>query len=189
MIKSRRWEQSLFRRGDSRTVALSKPSTESPLYQLAYAHCFAVWVAHVLGRKKSFLTILPHPTLAGKRKHSIFKTSCDGQWKVPYSNAEQKRMWGKWNEPPLTALKTSLHPEKVVLFRQWAWRGALYFELFPENQTINSNKYCSQLDRPKTARDEKCAQFVNRKCIIFHWDDVRPRVSLMTRQKLLQLGW
>ena len=189
MIKSRRWEQSLFHRGDSRIVALSKPSTESPLHQLSYAHRFAVWVTHVLGRKSpSWPYFLTQPSLE-KGKHSIFKTSCDGQWKVPYSNAEQKRLWGKWNEPPLTTLKTSLHPEKVMLFRQWAWRGALYFELFPENQTINSNKYCSQLDQPKAAQDEKCVQFVNRKSIIFHQDDVRPRVSLMSRQKLLQLSW
>ena len=31
----------------------------------------------------------------------------------------------------------------------------LLYELLPENQVINSNKYCSQLDQLKPALDEK----------------------------------
>ena len=71
----------------------------------------------------------------------------------------------------------------------WDWKGVLYYELLPENQMINSNKYCSQLDQLKAALDEKCPELVNRKRIIFHQDNARPHVSLMNRQKLLQLGW
>ena len=63
--------------------------------------------------------------------------------------------------------------------------GVLYYELPPENQAINSNKYCSQLDQLKAALEEKCPELVNRKHIIFHQDNTRPHVSLMTRQKLL----
>ena len=69
------------------------------------------------------------------------------------------------------------------------WKGVLYYELLPENQKINSSKYCSQLDQLKAALDKKCPELVNRKCITFHQDNTRPYVSLMTRQKLLQLGW
>ena len=71
----------------------------------------------------------------------------------------------------------------------WDWKGVLYYELFPENQTINHKKYCSQLDQLKAALDEKHLELVNRKHIIFHQDNAKPHVSLMTRQKLLQLGW
>ena len=71
----------------------------------------------------------------------------------------------------------------------WDWKGILCYELLPKNQTINSNKYCTQLDQLKAALDEKHPELVNRKCIIFHQDNVRPRVSLLTRQNLLQLGW
>ena len=71
----------------------------------------------------------------------------------------------------------------------WDWKGVLYYELIPENQTINSKKYCSQLDQLKAALDKKRPELVNRKHILFHQDNARPHVSLMTRQKLLQLGW
>ena len=66
--------------------------------------------------------------------------------------------------------------------------GVLYYELLLENQTINSNKYCSQLDQLKAALDKKRLKLVNRKRITFHQDNTRLHVSLMTRQKLLQLG-
>ena len=71
----------------------------------------------------------------------------------------------------------------------WDWKGVLYYELLPEDQTINSNKYCSQLDQLTVAFDKKRPELVNRKHIIFHQDNARLRVSLMTRQKLLQFGW
>ena len=71
----------------------------------------------------------------------------------------------------------------------WDWKGVLYYELLLENQTINSNKYCSQLDQLKAALDDNRPELVNRKCIIFHQDTARLQVSLMTRQKLLQFGW
>ena len=61
--------------------------------------------------------------------------------------------------------------------------------LLPENQRIDSNKYCSQLDQLKPSLDTKCPELVNRKLIIFHQDNARPPVPLMTRQKLLELGW
>ena len=108
----------------------------------------------------------------------------DEKW-ILYNNVEQKRSWGKRNEPPPTKPKAGLHPKKLMLCIWWDWKGVLYYELLPENQTIDSNKYCSWLDQLKAALDEKHPELVNRKRIIFHQDNARPHVSLMTRQKLL----
>ncbi|XP_053995669.1 uncharacterized protein LOC128885597 [Hylaeus anthracinus] len=58
-----------------------------------------------------------------------------------------------------------------------------YFE-----RTINSDTYCAQLDRLKTAIDEKRPELANRKGIVFQHDNARPHVSIQIRQKLLQLG-
>ena len=49
-----------------------------------------------------------------------------------------------------------------MLYIWWDWKGVLYYELLLENQTVNSNKYCSQLDQLKAALDEKCPELVNR---------------------------
>ena len=61
------------------------------------------------------------------------------------------------------------------------WKGVLYYELLLENQAINSNKYCSHLDK-LTAYLMKSDPLVNRKHIMFHQNNARPHVSLMTRQ-------
>ena len=111
----------------------------------------------------------------------------DEKW-ILYNNVEQKRLWGKRNETPPNTPKAGLDPKKVMLCIWWDWKGVLYYELLPENQTINSNKYCSQLDQLKATLYEKHPELVNRKHKIFHQDNARPHVSLTTRQKLLQLG-
>ena len=112
----------------------------------------------------------------------------DEKW-ILHNNVKWKRQWGKRNEQPPTTPEAGLHPKKVMLCIWWDWKGVLYYELLLENQTINSNKHCSQLDQLKAALDKKHPELANRKRIIFHQDTARPRVSLMTRQKLLQLGW
>ena len=72
----------------------------------------------------------------------------DEKW-ILYNHVEWKRWWGKQKEPPSTTPKASLHPKKVMLCIRWDWKGVLYYELLLENQTVNSNKYYSQLDQQK----------------------------------------
>ena len=87
------------------------------------------------------------------------------------------------------------HQRPVFIQRRWCcvYGGiarVFSYELLPENQMINSNKYCSQTDQLTAALHGKnCPELINRKCIIFHEYNVRPHVSLLTRQKLLQFGW
>ena len=108
---------------------------------------------------------------------------------ILYNSVEWKRLWGKQNEPPPTTPKADIHAKKVRLCIWWDWMGVFYYELLPENQMIHSSKYCSQWDQLKASLDENLLELVNRKHIIFHQDNSRPNVSLMTRPKLLQLGW
>ena len=67
-------------------------------------------------------------------------------------------------------------------------RKSSIYELLLENQTINSNKYGSQLDQLKAALDENHKELVNRKFIVFHQDKARLHVSLMTRQNCYNLA-
>jgi histone-lysine N-methyltransferase SETMAR len=87
----------------------------------------------------------------------------DKNWIVyEYNNVERKRPWGRQGERPLSTPKAELH-QKVMLCIWWDWKGILYYDLLPRNQTINSHVYCSQLDRLKAAIDHKRPELVNRK--------------------------
>ena len=60
---------------------------------------------------------------------------------ILYNNVEWKRFGGKRNESPSMTPKAGLHPKKVIMCVWCDWKGVLYYELLPENQTIHSNKY------------------------------------------------
>ena len=71
----------------------------------------------------------------------------------------------------------------------WDSKGFVYLELLPRNQTINSNVYCRQLMKLDKEIKEKRPELSTRKGVIFHQDNARPHTSLVTRNKLLELGW
>ena len=172
-------------------LKITKSSVENRLHQFGYINCFDVWVSHKLSEKNLLDRTSSCDSLFKYNKNVPFLKQIvtgDEKW-ILYNNVEWKRSWDKWNEPPPTTQKASLYTKNVMLCKWWDWKGVLYYELLPEKQTINSNKCCSQLDQLKAALDKKRSELVNRKCTIFHQDNARPPVSLMTRQKLLQLGW
>ena len=161
------------------------------MYQLGYVNRFDVWVPRKFSAKYFLDHISACDSLLKRNENVPFLKQIvigDEKW-ILYNNVEWKRSWGKRNKQPPTTPETSLHPKKMMLCIWWDWRGVLYYELLLENQTINSNKYCFQLDQLKAAFDKKRPELVNRKCIIFHQHNARPHISLMTRQKLLPPGW
>ena len=82
-----------------------------------------------------------------------------------------------------------LHQKKILLSIWWNWKGVVFFELLPRNQTINSDIYCRQLNKFNAAVKEKRLELVNSKGVIFYHDNSTQHTSLATRQKLLSLGW
>ena len=100
-----------------------------------------------------------------------------------------KRLWGKRNEPPPSTPKASFHPKKVVLHIWWDWKGVLYYDFLLENQIINSNQYCSQWAQLKAANRWKSPGITQKKMYNLPSGYHQIHISLMTRQKLLQLGW
>ena len=154
------------------------------MHELDYVNHLDVCVPHKLSNKNLLDHISACNSLLKRNENVPFLKQIvmgDEKW-ILYNNMEWKRYWDKGDEPPPTTPKAGLHPEKVMCIR-WDWKGVLYYELLLENQTINSNKYCSQLDQLKTALHQKHPESVNRKRMIFHQDNARPRVSLMTGQK------
>ena len=71
----------------------------------------------------------------------------------------------------------------------WDFKDIVYFELLARNQTINLNVYCRQLMKLDKEIKEKRPELATRKGVLFHQDNARPHTSLVTRKKLLELGW
>lgn len=172
-------------------LKISKTTVHEHLVKLKYVNRYDVWVPHNL-TEKNLIDRISICDLLYKRNENVpfLKQIVTGDEKwVIYNNVERKRSWGKRDDPPLTTPKAGLHPKKVMLSVWWDFKGILYYELLPNNQTINSEKYCLQLDQLKAAIQEKRPELANRKGVVFHQDNARPHVSLSTRQKLLELGW
>ena len=101
----------------------------------------------------------------------------------------RKRSWSKRDEPAQSTSKADIHQKKVMLSVWWDFKGIVYFELLPRNETINSNVYCRQLMKLDKEIKEKLPELATRKGVIFHHDNARPHKSLIIRKNLLELGW
>ena len=112
----------------------------------------------------------------------------DAKW-IVYNNVVCKWSWSRRDDSPQTTSKADIHQRKVMLSEQWDFEGVVFFELLPRNQTINLNVYCWQLDSLNESIIQKCPELVNCKGVVFHHDNMRPHTSLITHQKLLELGW
>jgi len=97
----------------------------------------------------------------------------DEKW-IVYNNIKKKISWGYPSEPPKAVPKADLHPKKVLLSIRWVLQDILYFELLPPNTTINSDVYCHQQEKLKTAVQEKRPSLENRKGVILQLDNARP---------------
>ena len=183
------------RRSTTREIAeklnISHTCVERHLKQLGYVNKLDIWVPHKLNEiqliKGIFIcdSLLKHNETDSFLKRTI---TGDEKW-VVYDNVARKRSWSKRDEPAQSTSKADIHQKKVMLSVWWDFKGIFYFELLPRNKTNYSNVYCHQLMKLDNEIKRKRPELVTRKGIIFHQDNARPHTSLVTRKKLLQLGW
>ena len=86
-----------------------------------------------------------------------------------------------------TTPKAEIHQKKIMLSVWWDYKGILYFELLP--RMINSNAYVPQLAKLSDALQEKRPELADHKGVVFQHDNSKSHTSLVTHQKLLELGW
>ena len=98
----------------------SKSSAESHWHQLGYVNRFDVWVPRKLSEKNLDCISACDSLLKRNENIAFLKQIVTGgeKW-ILYNNVEQKRSWGKRNEPPPTTPKAGLHPKKVMLCIWW----------------------------------------------------------------------
>ena len=155
------------------------------MHQLGYVNCCNIWLPHKLSERNLLNCVSVCDSLLKCNESILFlkQIVMDNEKWILYSNVEWIKLWSKWNEPPPTTPKSGLHPKKVVVYIWWDWKGVLYYDLLLEIQKINSNKHCSQLDQLKASYNKKYLELLNRKFLIFHWENTRWHISLMTKAK------
>lgn len=86
---------------------------------------------------------------------------------------------GKWNESPLSTLKSSLHLKKVGLKEYWV----------PSSKSgIELKKIQFQIGLIKASNQCKASCVSHVEWFVFHQGNARSHVSLQTQQKLVQLS-
>ena len=60
---------------------------------------------------------------------------------------KRRRQWLKLGQRPKPISKVGLHPKKRMLSIWWRVKGVKYWELLPENTTVNAIRYRAQLNK------------------------------------------
>jgi len=172
-------------------INISATQVRAHLKAMGYVKKVDIWVPHELSEKNLMDRIeICESLLRWNKSESFLKRLVTGDEKwVTYNNIKRKKSWSKPGESSQTVAKRELHPQKILLCIWWDYRGVLYYELLPQGETIDSNKYCSQLSKLKRAINDKRPELANRKGVVFHHDNARPHTSLVTRQRLRTFDW
>lgn len=93
----------------------------------------------------------------------------DEKW-IVYGDIERKGSWSKRDEPAQSISKAEIRQRKVTLSIWWDWKGIVFFELLPRDETINSSVYRRQLVESSNAIRKKRAELANRKGVVFRHD-------------------
>ncbi|CAK9834541.1 Mariner Mos1 transposase [Anthophora retusa] len=169
---------------------IPKTTVHKHLIKMGYANRYEVWVPHLLTETGLINRVSTCDLLLQRHERNSFLkrlVTGDETW-ILYQNVHRKRTWSKENRPSTVAMP-GLHPKKVLLCIWWDWKGVVYYELLPQGDTINADKYCNQLDQLKAAIAEKRPELANRRGVVFHHHNARPHIALAVRQKLLQFDW
>ena len=165
---------------------ISKSTVHKHLVSLGYTSRYNVWVPHKLS-EKNCLDRYSICDMLLKRNESMpfLKTLVTGDEKwIFYDNVMRKRSWCLCNESPKQQPKKDIHVKKVMLCVWWDFKGIIYYEILPQNQTINSDVYCRQLSNLAEKVERLRPEVANRKKVLFQQDNARSHVSLATRTKL-----
>ncbi|GFW05966.1 histone-lysine N-methyltransferase SETMAR [Trichonephila clavipes] len=140
----------------------------SHLSKVGFKKKIDVWAPHQLTPQNMIDRISICEALAKRNEIDPFLNRMvigDEKW-VTYDNVVRKRSWSKRGEAAQTVTKPGLKTRK--------------------GQKLNLDIYCEQLHRLKLLIDQKWPELADRG-VVFQQDNVRPRTSVVTHQKLWEL--
>ena len=125
-------------------------------------------------KKKSFL----HRIVTGDKK-----------W-IHHDNPKRNKSYVKAGQPAKSTAKPNILGAKVMLCIWWDQKGVLYYELLKPSETINRERYRTQLIRFKRAIAKKRPEYtIRHEAIIFHHYNARPHVAIPVKNYLENSGW
>ena len=134
-------------------LKISKSTIDRHIQHVGLVKKLDIWIPHEL--KEIHLTKRINACDLHLKRNEFdhfFKRIITGDKKlIIYNNVVQKVSWSKHDEPPQTTSKAELHQKKIMLPVWWDWKGVVFFDLLPRNQTINSDVYCRQLNNLNAA--------------------------------------
>ena len=96
-----------------------------------------------------------------KKFFSHWIVTGDEKW-IHYDNPKRKKWYVKPGQPAKSTAKPNIHGAKVMLCIWWGQKGVLYYELLKPGETINGERYRTQLIRLKRAIAEKRPEYATR---------------------------
>ena len=175
----------------SNVLKIPKTTIHRCLKKMGMVSKLNVWVPHELTKRIRLERMTACVSLLACNKHEPFLNRLatgDEKW-ILYENPERKRSWTQRNQPPQRCAKSGLHPRKVLLCVWWDYKRILHFELLSSGDTINSDKYCTQLEKLRDALTEKRPGVVNRNNVIFHYENATPHVAKSVTKKMSEINW
>ena len=121
---------------------LSNATVHKHMKRLGLISKLDIWVPHVLTERNLLRRINDCDTLIRRQRNDPFLkriVTGDEKW-VVYNNVKRKRSWSKKDTPAQTTSKLDIHQKKVMLFVWWDFNRIVYFELLPDNTTINDTR-------------------------------------------------
>ena len=173
------------------TLKIHHSTVHDHLKKLGYVSKLDRWVPHELREVHLTARVDICDMLLKREENDPFLKRLitgDEKW-IVYNNVVRKRSWSRSVDTRNTIAKAESHQKKVMLSVWWDFKGIVFFELLPKNQTIDTTVYCRQFDSLQQSIMQKRSELINRKGVVFHHDNARPHTSFLTRQKLLELGW
>ena len=176
----------------ARELGVAESSVSSRLHALGKIRKEGKWLPHELTENAIANRYnICFSLLARQRKKSFLWRIVTGDEKwIYYDNPKRRKSWVSPGEPSTSTPKRNIHCHKVMLCIWWDMQGPVYYELLNPGETVNAERYRSQLEHLNdNLMQKRPAIASNRRKVILLHDNARPHVARAVRETLLQLEW
>jgi histone-lysine N-methyltransferase SETMAR len=183
-------------RQSTRTLAeelgVSNKTIDNHLHALGKVQKSDFWVPRNLTRTQMQQRLNICMFLLNKHRKKPFYSKIitgDEKWVYFENPAHQKAWIDKDETPPMTPIPQK-HGKKIMLCVWWDIHGIIYWELLEKDETINAERYSTQLTRLSQNLDRMRPWKGKgpRPVYLLH-DNARPHIAKMTQQTLMNLNW